>query len=128
MNSNVVGAVSGEPVELVHDPGWSDRLEGLVGFYRARRDVFEGSLSRHFRDLATWETPRGGLFFWLRLRRPVDTRTLLDEAIENGVAFMPGEEFSPGRADIGTKRLNFSHANPDDAERGLETLARLLAG
>lgn len=114
--------------DAITDPGWSDRLEGLVGFYRARRDVFEGSLSRHFRDLATWETPRGGLFFWLRLRRPVDTRTLLDEAIENGVAFMPGEEFSPGRADIGTMRLNFSHANPDDAERGLETLARLLAG
>ena len=35
---------------------------------------------------------------------------------------MPGEEFSPGRADIGTMRLNFSHANPEDAERGLETL------
>lgn len=113
-------------LDAITDPGWPDRLERLVDFYRARRDTFEESLRRHVDDLATWTTPQGGLFFWLRLRRPVDTRALLDDAIENGVAFMPGEEFSPGRPDIGTMRLNFSHATPDDTERGLGTLARLL--
>ena len=117
---------------IVHDaitaPGWTDRLAHLVGFYRARRDVFEAALRRHFGDLASWETPRGGLFFWLRLRQPVDTRTLLGEAIERGVAFMPGEEFSPGTPALGTMRLNFSHAGADDVERGLATLATLVAG
>lgn len=112
--------------DAITDPGWSERLEHLVGFYRTRRDVFDGALHRHFRDLASWDTPRGGLFFWLRLRRPIDTRTLLSDAIQNGVAFMPGEEFSPGQADLGTMRLNFSHASSEDTERGLQTLAQLL--
>ena len=109
--------------DAITGPDWSQRLEQLVTFYRGRRDIFDEYLRRHFRDLATWDTPQGGLFFWLRLRRPIDTRTLLSEAIENGVAFMPGEEFSPGRADVGTMRLNFSHASPEDTERGLQTLA-----
>ncbi|GAA2236078.1 PLP-dependent aminotransferase family protein [Rarobacter faecitabidus] len=113
--------------DAITDPGWPARLAGLVSFYRSRRDAFEGSLRRHFDGLATWDTPPGGLFYWLRLQRPIDTRTLLADAIENRVAFMPGEEFSPGQPDIGTMRLNFSHASADDTERGLRTLARILA-
>lgn len=114
--------------EAITAPGWATRLERLADFYRARRDSFDTALRHHFHDLATWDAPRGGLFFWLRLRRPVDTRTLLAAAIERGVAFMPGEEFSPGRPDLGTMRLNFSHAGAEDAERGLETLAALVRG
>ncbi len=39
---------------------------------------------------------------------------------------MPGEEFYPGDPVAGTMRLNFSHASPDDADRGLRTLAGLI--
>ena len=115
---------------IVHDaitsPDWADRLAHLTDFYRAKRDTFEIALRTHFPDLATWETPRGGLFYWLRLRHPIDTRTLLDDAIAQNVAFMPGEEFSPEEPDLGTMRLNFSHASADDADRGLATLAALV--
>ncbi|WOC11023.1 2-aminoadipate transaminase [Gordonia sp. MP11Mi] len=113
-------------LDAVTDPGWAARLDRLADFYRTRRDVFDDALTRHFGDLATWETPKGGLFFWLRLSRRVDTRALLDAAIERGVAFMPGEEFSPDRPSIGTMRLNFSHADPDQTDRGLAILADLL--
>jgi DNA-binding transcriptional MocR family regulator len=41
--------------------------------------------------------PQGGLFFWLTLKQPLDTRTLLNEALANDVAFMPGEPFFPSR-------------------------------
>lgn len=112
--------------EAITSPDWAARLASLANFYRTRRDVFAGALRRHFGDLASWETPSGGLFFWLRLRHPVDTRTLLDEAITHGVAFMPGEEFSPDQPDLGTMRLNFSHAGVEEAERGLRTLAALV--
>lgn len=115
---------------IVHDaitaPGWTDRLAHLTDFYRGRRDTFDLALRRSFGDLATWEPPRGGLFFWLRLRAAIDTRSLLDEAIARGVAFMPGEEFSPEGPELGTMRLNFSHAGAEEAERGLALLATLV--
>lgn len=115
---------------IVHDavtaPDWPERLSGLAVFYRERRDGFERSLRRHFADLADWQTPSGGLFYWLALHDAIDTRTLLDEAIARGVAFMPGEEFYPDAPEPGTLRLNFSHADPGDAERGLGILAELI--
>ncbi|MDF0531901.1 PLP-dependent aminotransferase family protein [Tsukamurella sp. 8F] len=112
--------------DAITDPGWDARLSDLVAFYRARRDGFDEALSRHLASVADWQAPRGGLFFWLQLRDRIDTRELLTEAIERNVAFMPGEEFYPGRPTLGTIRLNFSHAGPDAAERGLRTLAELI--
>ncbi|GAA3956761.1 PLP-dependent aminotransferase family protein [Gordonia caeni] len=115
---------------IVHDavtaPDWPARLSALAAFYRTRRDCFGRQLHRHFSDLADWDEPSGGLFFWLRLKREIDTRTLLDEAIACGVAFMPGEAFYPNAPVLGTMRLNFSHADAGDADRGLAVLADLI--
>lgn len=112
--------------QLEH-PGRRERLAGLVDTYRRRRDSFARSLDRHFAALASWQMPAGGLFFWLRLKHLVDTRELLQPALDQGVAFMPGEPFHPlpNQGD-GTLRLNFSHAGEAEAERGLAVLARLF--
>ena len=112
--------------EAITSDDWTDRLARLVVFYRDRRDAFEALLGEHFGDLATWETPKGGLFYWLQLHDAIDTRLLLDEAIRRSVAFMPGGEFYPNEPQLGTMRLNFSHADKDDADRGLRTLAALI--
>lgn len=111
----------------LEEPGCEARLARVAADYRVKRDAFAAALARHFGDLADWEVPMGGLFFWLRLRRPQDTRALLSPAIERGVAFMPGESFYPESASgMGTMRLNFSHAGAAGAERGLRTLAALV--
>lgn len=107
-------------------PDAQARTAALAGFYRTRRDAFAALLDRHLGELASWDVPGGGLFFWLRLHRRVDTRGLLPDAIARGVAFMPGEEFYPKAPELGTMRLNFSHASPTQAERGLAILADLL--
>jgi hypothetical protein len=39
---------------------------------------------------------------------------------------MPGEEFYPNGPRVGTMRLNFSHADAVDANRGLRVLAGLI--
>jgi 2-aminoadipate transaminase len=115
---------------IVHDAitagDWTTRLQELVTLYRARRDIFDEILGYHFNDLAQWSKPSGGLFYWLRLHDSVDTRGMLDEAIARGVAFMPGEEFYPNEPRMGTMRLNFSHADAGEADRGLHVLADLI--
>lgn len=115
-------------LQQLTSPGRPARMARLVDFYRHKRDLFGAALTRHFGGLASWETPAGGLFFWLKLRQPIDTRALLPRAIEAGVAFMPGEAFHPDNpAASGTLRLNFSHADEADIERGLSILAGLCA-
>ncbi|MGB6449373.1 MAG: PLP-dependent aminotransferase family protein [Steroidobacteraceae bacterium] len=114
-------------LQQLNGPARAERLAHLVDVYRRKRDDFAGALRRHLGTVATWQSPPGGLFFWLALRRDIDTRALLPEAIRRGVAFMPGESFfpeSPKRC--GALRLNFTHADETQTERGLATLAELL--
>ena len=108
-------------------PSYDERLTDLATKYRQRRDGFETLLRRYFGDLASWQIPPGGLFFWLTLNRCIDTRKLLPKAIEAGVAFMPGESFMPiDVSGSGQLRLNFSHATEAQADMGLKILAELI--
>jgi DNA-binding transcriptional MocR family regulator len=99
----------------------------LRDFYRERRDAFQLVLQTHFSDLADWNEPQGGLFFWLKLKQPLDTRTLLNAALAKDVAFMPGEPFFPEPdKHHGYLRLNFSHIDPARLEEGLKRLAAVV--
>jgi 2-aminoadipate transaminase len=62
----------------------------------------------------------------VRLLRHQATRALLAQAMEQGVVFMPGEAFFPDGSDQAHLRLNYSHATPEQMERGLALLSRLL--
>lgn len=102
-------------------------LNELRRFYRLRRDAMQAALEEHFSDLADWQLPQGGLFFWLQLKRPVDTRTLLKPALAQDVVFMPGEPFfiDPER-NPGYLRLNFSHVAPERLREGIRRLASVV--
>jgi 2-aminoadipate transaminase len=105
-------------------------LAYLRDIYRNKRDAMNDALKNTFGHLADWEAPAGGLFFWLQLRNAIDTRPLLKIALENNVAFMPGEAFYPENSapKLGTMRLNFSHAHSADMRIGLEKLAKIIVG
>jgi DNA-binding transcriptional MocR family regulator len=102
-------------------------LQTLAETYRVKRNVFASCLDHYFKDLASWQIPQGGLFFWLTLKQPLDTRTLLPLALEQQVAFMPGEAFMPEPTQgTGQIRLNFSHADGDQTQVGLARLATMV--
>lgn len=106
---------------------YREHLLELRDFYRQRRDAFESALQKHFAELADWNSPQGGLFFWLTLKQPMDTRTLLNEALHQDVAFMPGEPFfADPDANPGYLRLNFSHIDPARLDEGLKRLAAVV--
>lgn len=114
--------------QQLKDPGYPAHLLRLREKYKQGRDAMQQSLLQHFADLADWEVPKGGLFFWLTLKAPQDTRELLQRALrEKNVVFMPGEPFYPHPdKGIGHLRLNFSHATPDKIEQGIARLAELI--
>ena len=91
----------------LHTPGFNQRVVYEVvkdGFldrhvptirerYRAQRDAMAAALTAHLPAGTTWQTPSGGMFFWLRLPEGFDAMALLDKAVEAGVAFVPGAPF-----------------------------------
>ncbi len=115
-------------LQHLNDPNRPARLAGIIDRYRLKRDRFAAAMSRHLTGLAEWDVPRGGLFFWARLKGHVDTDALLEAALERHVAFMPGGPFqsAPGPHQPAI-RLNFSHASSEAADKGLAVIGALLA-
>jgi len=97
-------------------------VERIKAFYKERRDVMLQALSEHFPADAAYTRPAGGLFVWAELPRFLDTRELLLDAIEDKVAFVPGQGFHADNTGTNTMRLNFSNVPPDQLREGVRRL------
>lgn len=118
-------------LSLLNDPQRELRLEKVIAQYKSKRAHFDNTLKLYFSELADWRVPVGGLFFWLRLKNPtIDTNQLMQQALAEKVAFMPGKPFYPEVGDRRTPdnmlRLNFSLASPEEMELGLAKLAAII--
>jgi len=113
-------------LRFLNDSGRAARMARVVNTYRRKRDLFNDALTRHVGNLASWEVPPGGLFFWLSLKPGTDTAALVERAIARGVLFTAGEHFLAAPGALPAMRLNFSLASPEAAERGLKIIGDLL--
>lgn len=95
--------------------------------YRVRRDAMLQAMEEHFPPEATWTRPQGGLFLWVRLPDCLDSAELLRIAIEEKVAFVPGQAFYPGDGDGHCcMRLNFSYCPPETIKEGIKRLGMAI--
>jgi 2-aminoadipate transaminase len=107
--------------------GFLDRHVRLIRrVYGERRDAMLRALARHFPPQVRWTRPQGGLFLWVTLPEGLDSAVLLEEALAEKVAFVPGKPFSPGGGGARNFRLNFSYCTPERIEEGIRRLGRLL--
>jgi 2-aminoadipate transaminase len=102
------------------------QVERIKAFYKERRDVMLRALEDHFPSDARFTRPAGGLFVWAELPRSVDTRELLLDAVQEKVAFVPGQGFHPDNSGTNTMRLNFSNVPPDQIREGVRRLGKAI--
>jgi 2-aminoadipate transaminase len=107
--------------------GFLDRhVRRIREVYRARRDAMLAALQRHFPPGVRWTRPEGGLFLWATLPDGVDAGALLQHALAEKVAFVPGTAFHPRGGGAHTFRLNFSYCRPEVIEEGIRRLGGVL--
>ena len=70
----------------------------------------------------SFDAPDGGMFVWCDLTVDVDTSALLHDAVERGVAFVPGRAFSVARDLSRSMRLSFATASPAEIHEGIRRL------
>lgn len=70
--------------------------------------------------------PEGGLFIWVTLPEGVNAKALLEKAVEQHVAYVPGEHFYCDGGHENTLRLNFSNATIEQIHTGMGTLRTLF--
>jgi 2-aminoadipate transaminase len=95
-------------------------------YYSEKLGFFLEAMEKHFPpDLGVrWTKPEGGLFLWVTVPEKIDTADLLRLAIEEKVAFIPGEAFYPkGRAQPNHMRVNFSYPTREQIVEGVKRLS-----
>jgi 2-aminoadipate transaminase len=95
--------------------------------YSERKQTMLDALTYYFPPEVTWTRPHGGLFLWITLPKGIDTRHLLDEALRQNVAFVPGDPFFPEGDEGSHMRLNFSNATPEMITEGIRRLSIAVA-
>ena len=112
---------------LVAERGWlSDHVEALVRVYGTRARALEDSLVARVGERFAFDKPDGGMFLWGRLTDGQSAVELLPRAVEQGMAFVPGEPFYSGPPDRSTLRLSFATATPDELDEGVRRFAAAL--
>jgi 2-aminoadipate transaminase len=84
------------------------------------------AIERYFPEEISFTRPEGGMFLWVTLPKGQSALELFDRAIQQNVAFVPGNPFYIGKTDINTCRLNFSCSNEQTIEEGIRRLGGVL--
>ncbi|MDP2233256.1 MAG: PLP-dependent aminotransferase family protein, partial [Actinomycetota bacterium] len=105
---------------------WRKVLQGLARTYAERRDAMLAALEEYFPPEARWTRPEGGFFVWVEFPEFLDTKTMLAEAVEHGVTYVPGDGFYPDGRGRNCMRLAFCYAEPEAITEGIRRLAEVL--
>jgi 2-aminoadipate transaminase len=114
--------------QVLTAPGFLPRhLARIRPLYRQRATALAAALAAQLGGVASFSPPEGGMFIWVRLEQPdIDTHRLLDTAVANGVAYVPGRAFGIDDQHPRELRLSFASASPAELVEGVRRLTASL--
>jgi len=113
--------------EVVKDGFLTEHIPTIRKLYADQCQVMLDALAEFFPSSATWTKPEGGMFVWVKLPPQIDSMKLLDEAVAQNVAFVPGAPFYANAPEHNTLRLSFVTVPPEKIREGIAKLGKLIA-
>jgi DNA-binding transcriptional MocR family regulator len=109
------------------EQGWLHaHLRRMIPRYRERRDALLRAMDRNLPMGVSWTRPRGGFSCWVTLPPGTSVIELYLSAIGRGVAFTPGEVFSPTPEALPHLRLCFGSEPPERLAEAVAAIGSLL--
>ncbi|MCL4331823.1 MAG: PLP-dependent aminotransferase family protein, partial [Candidatus Thermoplasmatota archaeon] len=102
------------------------QIPKTIKLYRRKRDTMFRALEQYFPEGSSWSKPLGGMFLWATVDSRINTTDMLQDAIQDGVAYVSGNAFSPARAQANSMRLNFTFSEDEQIYEGIKRLASVL--
>jgi 2-aminoadipate transaminase len=112
--------------ECVKDGFLDTHIPTICQLYRQRCQVMLQAMQEHFPTGVTWNRPEGGMFIWVNLPPGMDSVELLQKAIAENVAFVPGAPFFANEPQRNTLRLSFVTVPPERIQHGIAVLGALI--
>lgn len=113
--------------EVIKDGFLATHIPTIRKLYSDQCQAMLSALTEYFPASVTWTKPEGGMFIWVTLPKHIDTTKLIDEAIAQHVAFVPGAPFYANDPERNTLRLSFVTVSPEKIRTGIAVLGKLIA-
>ncbi|USX16439.1 PLP-dependent aminotransferase family protein [Oxalobacteraceae bacterium OTU3CAMAD1] len=113
--------------EVIKDGFLEQHIPKIRTLYGNQCQVMLDAMAQYFPAGVEWTKPEGGMFIWVTLPKHIDAMKLLDEAIAQKVAFVPGSPFYANEPETNTLRLSFVTVPPERIRAGIEILGKLIA-
>jgi 2-aminoadipate transaminase len=112
---------------VVSQEGWlGAQKERIVPMYRERCVALADALESTLGDRISFHRPDGGMFIWSTFPDIADTTALLRDAVDAGVAFVPGNAFTIDQRPDSNARFSYSTLSPGRLAEAAERLATAL--
>lgn len=113
-------------IEAIREGLIERRLPELRRFYQVRCAAMLDALDRFAPGGSRWTKPAGGFFILMELAVGTDATAMLPDAIDSGVAYVPGQPFFVDGSGANTLRLAYSRETPTAIADGVERMCRVF--
>ncbi|WP_312833575.1 aminotransferase-like domain-containing protein [Sedimentibacter saalensis] len=110
--------------EVLCNTNYDQYLKETKIALKNRRDLMISALDKYFKELAVWETPKGGFYIWLVLKREISMEKLFQAAIKEGILLNIGSSYDFNKNNA--LRLSYSYIDEKDIIDNIKKLSILV--
>lgn len=111
--------------DFLSSGGYDNHLRRIRRVFQDNIGQMVRAIDRAFPKGTRVSRPAGGFVLWLELPKPLKSRALFDQAMDNGICFAPGDLFSAGGRYANCLRLSCGHRWHPRLENGLKMLGKI---
>ena len=112
--------------QYLKDNDVEGHIQNIRKLYKSQRDQMVKSIKEFLPSEVKHTEPEGGMFLWITLPEGMSSLELFDLAIDEKVAFVPGEAFYTENPELNTMRLNFSNCCEEEIVEGMQRLGNAI--
>lgn len=101
-------------------------IKKIVHLYKTQAETMLNAMAKYFPTNVNYTKPEGGMFIWVTLPEGISSLDLFYQAMEEKVAFVPGDPFYTNKQNVNTFRLNYTNTSPETIEEGIKRLGKIL--
>lgn len=101
-------------------------IQKIKDLYKAQSDAMLQAMATYFPAHVSYTKPEGGMFIWATMNDGRSAMDVFNKAMDQKVAFVPGNPFYVNSGNVNTMRLNYTNSTPEIIEEGIKRLGNIL--
>ncbi|KOS62147.1 PLP-dependent aminotransferase family protein [Lysinibacillus agricola] len=105
---------------------YMEHVQKIIALYKNQADAMLNAMEEFFPAHVDYTRPEGGMFIWATMNNGASSLDIFQKAMEQKVAFVPGDPFYTAKTGVNTMRLNYTNATPEVIREGIKRLGSIL--